>query len=353
MGQRVHLLSHGGIGNLGDGFPSIASCSDRVCLRTDCNARIDMCEEMRWLEYTHRLHESRRGVCTDATSEIDLAKLLFRYGTKNSAVALNLQVGEFKQGYAVDFSLIDIEEEKLKFSKPSSLMAAFILGANGSSVVNATSVNGKWRETVLKQSQEEPLISRAESAESAVSVEHQSQIAAAAAFADAGRDDIVKIATVLNSIVSTSGEEAAVGQAFSDWLTARGCRVHMQKFSQQSDAVVKAESDNKFPRLFFNSDMDTVPPYLLPRIDNTTLYGRGTCDAKSLIAVQMIAAQKIVHAGLGDHVQLLFVVSEETDHSCMKKANELNINPTQMIVGEPEGSSKSSSYAGRCCSTQW
>lgn len=79
-------------GSLGDGLPSIASCLDRICLGTDCNARIDMCEEMRWLEYAHRLQQSRRGVCTDSTSESDLARLLFRYATTNGARSLNLQV---------------------------------------------------------------------------------------------------------------------------------------------------------------------------------------------------------------------------------------------------------------------
>lgn len=79
-------------GNLGDGFPALASCLDRICLGTDCNARIDMCEEMRWLEYAHRLRESRRGVCTDAVAETDLPALLFRYATTNGAEALNLNV---------------------------------------------------------------------------------------------------------------------------------------------------------------------------------------------------------------------------------------------------------------------
>ncbi|KAG6953326.1 hypothetical protein JG688_00012879 [Phytophthora aleatoria] len=327
-------------GNLGDGFPFIASCSDRVCLGTDCNARVDMCEEMRWLEYAHRLHQSRRGVCTDAASETDLAKLLFRYGTKNGAESLNLQVGEIKEGYAADFALVDIEEEQLKFSTPSSLMGAFIFGANGSSVVKATSVNGKWRETVSKTVQEENSF---KSDDSAVSDEHKAQIEAAAALADVNSDDVVKLAIGLNSIVSTSGEEAAVGQAIADWLTARGWRVHKQKVPPQSDAAVKADrynvyatrSDSKTPRLLFNSHMDTVPPYLPPRIDSTTLYGRGACDAKSLIAGQMIAAQKIAEAGFGNDVQVLFVVSEETDHSGMKKANELNVKPAHMVVGEP------------------
>ncbi|KUF83820.1 carboxypeptidase [Phytophthora nicotianae] len=325
-------------GNLGDGFPFIASCSDRVCLGTDCNARVDMCEEMRWLEYAHRLHQSRRGVCTDSTSETDLAKLLFRYGTKNGAESLNLQVGEIKEGYAADFALVDIEEEQLKFSTPSSLMGAFIFGANGSSVVKATSVNGKWRETISKKVQETP-----KSDDSAVSDEHKAQIEAAAALADVNSDDVVKLAIGLNSIVSTSGDEAAVGQAIADWLTTRGWTVHKQKVPPQSDAAVKADrynvyatrSNSKTPRLLFNSHMDTVPPYLPPRIDSTTLYGRGACDAKSLIAGQMIAAQKLVEAGFGNDVQVLYVVSEETDHSGMKKANELNVKPAHMIVGEP------------------
>jgi formimidoylglutamate deiminase len=79
-------------GYLGDGFPAIASCGENICLGTDCNARIDMCEEMRWLEYAHRLHQSRRGVCTDSSSETDLPKLLFQYATSSGAKSLNLNV---------------------------------------------------------------------------------------------------------------------------------------------------------------------------------------------------------------------------------------------------------------------
>lgn len=225
-----------------------------------------MCEEMRWLEYAHRLHESRRGVCTDATSETDLAKLLFRYGTKNGAESLDLQVvsictshakhssvrdqlinsllfsltqGEIKEGYAADFALVDIEEEQLKFSTPSSLMGAFIFGANGSSVVKATSVNGKWRETISKKVKS--AAPAAEGGASAASDEHKAQIEAAAALADVNSDDVVKLAIGLNSIDSTSGDEAAVGQAIADWLTARGWRVHMQKVPPQADAAVKAD----------------------------------------------------------------------------------------------------------------
>ena len=277
--------------------------------------------------------------------------------------------GEIREGYAADFALVDMDEEQLKFATSSSLMGAFVFGANGSNVVKATSVNGKWRETVPQKVHEQiPAAVNDGSIAACVSDEQQIQIKAAAALADANSDDIVKLAIGLNSIVSTSGEEAAVGQAIGNWLTARGWRVHMQKVPPQLDAVVKADryvsfipsflranarfelsfllhmfrfnvyasrTNSSTPRLLFNSHMDTVPPFLPPRIDGTTLYGRGACDAKSLIAGQLIAAQKLVDVGLGDDVQLLFVVSEETDHSGMKKANELNVNPAHMVVGEP------------------
>ncbi|CAH0475925.1 unnamed protein product [Peronospora belbahrii] len=257
-----------------------------------------MCEEMRWLEYAHRLHESRRGVCIDTTPETDLAKLLFSYSTKNGARSLDLKVGEIREGYAADFALVDIEEEQLKFSTASSLMGAFIFGANGSSVVTATSVNGKWREMISRKVEKHCFYFR-------------------------------------------RGGNCGSGNCRLAYRSGLA-RAHA-KVPPQSDSVVKADrynmyatrSDSKTPRLLFNSHMDTVPPYFLPRIDSTTLYGRGACDAKSLIAGQMIAAQKLVDAGFSDDVQLLFVVSEETDHTGMKKANELNVNPAYMIVGEP------------------
>jgi cytosine/adenosine deaminase-related metal-dependent hydrolase len=48
--------------SLGDGvFLSLEATKGRVSLGTDCNARIDMFEEMRWLEYSQRLARHRRG----------------------------------------------------------------------------------------------------------------------------------------------------------------------------------------------------------------------------------------------------------------------------------------------------
>lgn len=51
--------------DLGDGIPALAEVPEihhRLCLGTDSNHRIDMLEEMRWLEYGQRLRYQRRGV---------------------------------------------------------------------------------------------------------------------------------------------------------------------------------------------------------------------------------------------------------------------------------------------------
>src|SRR5690348_10115502 len=47
-----------------DGIPIVDVCggAGRVCLGTDCNARICFAEEMRWLEYSQRTAQQRRGV---------------------------------------------------------------------------------------------------------------------------------------------------------------------------------------------------------------------------------------------------------------------------------------------------
>lgn len=57
-------------------------------------------------------------------------------------------------------------------------------------------------------------------------------------------------------------------------------------------------------------------------------------DRQGILAAQLTALQDLVDEGCTD-VGLLYVVSEETDHSGMVMANELRLDPDYMIVGEP------------------
>jgi cytosine/adenosine deaminase-related metal-dependent hydrolase len=102
--------------HLADGLPDLSRWCEhgvRVCLGSDCNARIDFAEEMRWLEYSQRLHQKRRGVFTFPTpnpqqadpSVVDACKYqqqvydrggpvasIFTCATANGADALGIKV---------------------------------------------------------------------------------------------------------------------------------------------------------------------------------------------------------------------------------------------------------------------
>ncbi|MGA7168645.1 MAG: M20/M25/M40 family metallo-hydrolase, partial [Candidatus Sulfotelmatobacter sp.] len=74
------------------------------------------------------------------------------------------------------------------------------------------------------------------------------------------------------------------------------------------------------PEVVFSTHMDTVPPFIPSSEDAGRIYGRGSCDAKGIIAAMISASERL--RGEGVHVGLLFVVGEERDSLGAKAANE-------------------------------
>jgi len=79
--------------------------------------------------------------------------------------------------------------------------------------------------------------------------------------------------------------------------------------------------------------MDTVPPFITSSENEAHIYGRGSCDAKGIIAAQILAAEKLCGAGV--FVGLLFLVGEERDSIGAKLANQHPMGARFMINGEP------------------
>jgi acetylornithine deacetylase len=79
--------------------------------------------------------------------------------------------------------------------------------------------------------------------------------------------------------------------------------------------------------------MDTVPPFFGCTEDDEFLYGRGTCDAKGIIAAQVAAADRLREGGV--KVGLLFVVGEERDSAGAAVANLSPKGSRFLINGEP------------------
>jgi acetylornithine deacetylase len=79
--------------------------------------------------------------------------------------------------------------------------------------------------------------------------------------------------------------------------------------------------------------MDTVPPFFSSSEDEETIYGRGACDAKGIIAAQIAAAERLRAGGV--KAGLLFLVGEERDSLGAKVANEQPKGSRYLINGEP------------------
>jgi len=79
--------------------------------------------------------------------------------------------------------------------------------------------------------------------------------------------------------------------------------------------------------------MDTVLPFIPSSEDSTRIYGRGSCDAKGIIAAQIAAAERLRQDGA--YVGLLFLVGEEKDSLGAKVANQQSPGSKFLVNGEP------------------
>ena len=137
----------------------------------------------------------------------------------------------------------------------------------------------------------------------------------------------------LIDIESISGNERAVGE----WLAQQ-----LEKLGYQIDKIpCTPERFNVFamPRGVDKSDivlsthMDTVPPFIESREDDENIYGRGSCDAKGIIAAQVAAAEQLRHMDV--KLGLLFLVGEERDSLGARVANQQPRGSKFLINGEP------------------
>ncbi|MBA2335915.1 MAG: M20/M25/M40 family metallo-hydrolase [Blastocatellia bacterium] len=138
----------------------------------------------------------------------------------------------------------------------------------------------------------------------------------------------------LINIPSISGDEEAVGFFLRDHLLSLGWTVEMQAVSENQNNVIAYL--NERPRVFFSTHMDTVPPFIEAGEDERKIYGRGSCDAKGIIAAQLTAAEELRKQGTED-IGLLFTVDEERSSTGAKAADEhpLAAKCEYLINGEP------------------
>ncbi|HEX6973449.1 MAG TPA: M20/M25/M40 family metallo-hydrolase [Vicinamibacterales bacterium] len=84
----------------------------------------------------------------------------------------------------------------------------------------------------------------------------------------------------------------------------------------------------------FSTHFDCVPPFFPSDIRGDRLFGRGSCDAKGILAVQVAAAERLRASG-ERRTGLLFVVGEERGSDGAMVANAHPGGSKFLINGEP------------------
>jgi len=147
------------------------------------------------------------------------------------------------------------------------------------------------------------------------------------------RMDVVSFTRQLVDIESVTGNEGPVGHFLVRELRALGFDAQRMVAEGERANVFASSSEEPHPPVVFSTHMDTVPPFLPSSEDEQRIYGRGSCDAKGIIAAQIAAAERLKRQGI--HVGLLFLVGEERDSLGAKVANEKPNACKFLINGEP------------------
>ena len=147
------------------------------------------------------------------------------------------------------------------------------------------------------------------------------------------RMDLAALTRQLVDIESITGNEGPVGHFLDQELRKLGYHSQRMVVEGERANVWATSPDNPHPAIVLSTHMDTVPPFIPSSEDDRNIYGRGSCDAKGIIAAQIAAAERLKQDGI--HVGLLFLVGEERDSAGARLANREKNSCKFLINGEP------------------
>jgi acetylornithine deacetylase len=138
----------------------------------------------------------------------------------------------------------------------------------------------------------------------------------------------------LIDIDSTTGKEAAAGTWLATKLRGLGYQVVEQPVDGDRFNVLAAVDP---PDIVLSTHFDCVPPFFPSSVRDGMLYGRGSCDAKGILAAQVAAVERL-RANGETCVGLLFVVGEERGSDGAAAANRHQQTSRFLVNGEPTSS---------------
>ncbi|MGQ0765492.1 MAG: M20/M25/M40 family metallo-hydrolase [Gemmatimonadota bacterium] len=143
--------------------------------------------------------------------------------------------------------------------------------------------------------------------------------------------DVVALAAELLAIESPTGGEGKAVDFVSRWLISRDWNVTLQEVTPGRANIWASRGTGA---VTLSTHLDTVPPYVAPKLQGDRLYGRGSADAKGIAAAMLCAAESLAAAG-ENRVDLLLLVGEEKGSDGARNANRLPATSRYLINGEP------------------
>jgi len=113
--------------------------------------------------------------------------------------------------------------------------------------------------------------------------------------------DPIALARQLIDLDSTTGREGAAARVLAAYLRDRGYSVLEQPLDNGVAGARDRPLDGRInviaavgePSLVFSTHIDCVPPFFPSREERGLLFGRGSCDAKGILAAQVAAAEAL------------------------------------------------------------
>ena len=128
---------------------------------------------------------------------------------------------------------------------------------------------------------------------------------------------------------STSGKERSLAE-----FLAKRIKAPSQESFEVGDGTINLLFSWGTPRVVFCTHMDTVPPYIAPKMGEERICGRGSCDAKGQIIALYTACCELAKAG-HDGFGLLLLSGEETGSWGAKAFAKLPFKADLLVIGEP------------------
>ncbi|KAF1982371.1 Zn-dependent exopeptidase [Aulographum hederae CBS 113979] len=161
--------------------------------------------------------------------------------------------------------------------------------------------------------------------------------------------DLLSLHKKLIEIESITGNEYDVGKWLAGYLESHGLTVEKQKVAEKRFNILAYPGKERKTKVLVTSHIDTVPPYWPYQVNHTTspttIWGRGSVDAKACVAAQTIAVLNLLSnppstttlsTTSPPSLSLLFVVGEETTGDGMMHFSSSRPHDYPAVVfGEP------------------